>query len=65
LWHACGAPAGLVDVEQVAAEEHGVHLLLLGYLEDLAKGDEGIVLADLVLLVHAEMVVRSDKDPEE
>ena len=34
----------------------------LRVLEDLAKRDERVILAHLVLLVHAEVVVRRDED---
>jgi hypothetical protein len=46
------SPRGLVDVEEVAAEEDAVHLLLLGNLEDLAEGYERVIFAHLILLVH-------------
>ena len=58
-------PRGLVDVEQIPAEEDAVDFLLFRYFEYLPERDERVVLADLILLVHAEMVVRRDEDPEE
>ena len=54
----------LVHVEQIPTEEHRVDFFPLRDLEDLAKRDERVILAHLVLLVHAEVVVRRHEDPK-
>ena len=58
------APAGLVVVEKVAAEEERVNLEPVRVLQDLLERHEGVVLADLVVLVHAQVVVRGDQQPQ-
>ena len=58
-------PRGPVVVEEVAAEQHDVGPVLRRELEDLVKGREGVVLADLVLLPGAEVVVGGDEDAED
>ena len=52
-------------MEEVAAEQHDVGPVLRRELEDLVKGREGVVLADLVLLPGAEVVVGGDEDAED
>ena len=48
----CGS-GWLVVVEQVATQDHSVHILLYGHLQNLLKAIEGVIFADLVLLPNA------------
>jgi hypothetical protein len=45
-----GFAGGLVVVEEVSPQQHQVGIVVRRYLEHLLKGDEGVVLADLILL---------------
>ena len=56
------APAGLVLVEEVAAQHEGVHLEAHRVLQDLLKRDERVAAAHRVLLVHTQVVVRRHQD---
>ena len=55
----------LVVVEEVACEQHHVHLLAIRDLEDLGERDEGVVAADGVLFAIPEMCVGGDQNAED
>lgn len=54
----------LVLVEQIAGEEDEIDLLLNSKLEDLAKGVDGILSTDGVLLGIPDMIVCGEQDAE-
>ena len=59
------AARGLVVVEEVACEQHHVHLLAIRDLEDLGERDKGVVAADGVLFAIPEMCVGGDQNAED
>ena len=52
-------------MEEVAAEQHDVGLVLRRQLEDLVEGRERVLLAYLVLLPGSEVVVGGNEDAED
>lgn len=58
------APAGLIFMEQVPPEQQRVHTQTVRVLQDLLKRDKRVMLAYLVVLPHAQVVIRRDQQPE-